>query len=94
MFDTWTTHHKGSVSGRPIEVQTYSEGGYRVRTTQASEVPPSVSGDESSTLIMPPVPAGAPINVDGETIDALREELKTEGFDATSIAEIVSYIPA
>ena len=94
MADTWTTHHKGTVGGRTVEVKTYSDGGYRVSTTQGEDYPGSVSGDDSSTVIIPPSAKGTPIDIDGETVDEVRNDLAAEGFTAEQIDEIVGHFPS
>jgi hypothetical protein len=94
MPGTWTTHHKGTIGGRPVEVKTYSEGGYRVTTTQADNYDGHVGGDDSSVVIIPPSPKGTPINLEGETLDEIRRELASEGFDKKQIEEIVGHFPS
>ncbi len=94
MADTWTTHHKGTVGGRTVEVKTYSDGGYRVSTTQGADYPGSVSGDDSSTIIIPPSAKGTPVDIDGETLDEVRGDLAAEGFTAEQIDEIVGHFPS
>ncbi len=94
MFGYWTTHHEGEVEGRPVIVQTHSEGGYRVKTDQGADDEGTVFGDDSTTVIIPPTAAGRPIDIDGETIDEVRDQLKQEGFGEEAIAEIVGHFPA
>lgn len=93
MADMWTTHHEGNIGDRPVEVKTHSEGGYRVSTTQAQHDPGSVSIDGSSTAIITPTDEGRPIDIDGETIDEVKEGLADEGFSPEQIAEIVGHFP-
>ncbi|WP_180875066.1 hypothetical protein [Stenotrophomonas maltophilia] len=93
MSGTWITHHDGFVEERRVIVQTYSDGGYRVKTTQGEDDAGDVFGDDSSTLIIPPSSKGSPIDIDGETIDEVREQLTEEGFSEEAITEIVGYFP-
>lgn len=93
MSDTWTTHHSGTVGGRPYEAKTYSEGGYRVSTTTATDYEGHVEQDDSQTLIIPPVAAGSPVDIDGETIEDVEQGLKDEGFASDEIKEIVGHFP-
>jgi hypothetical protein len=94
MADKWTTHHSGTVAGRPVEVETYSEGGYRVRTDQGADDPGYSSRDESGGVIMPPSSKGDPIDIDGTTVDEVRDQLADEGFTAEQIEEIVRHFPS
>jgi hypothetical protein len=94
MADTWTTHHKGTVGGRRVEVKTYSEGGYRVSTT-AGETSASESYRDGSSFVGGVVVSkGFPIDIDGETLDEIRNYLAVEGFDPGQIEEIVGRFPS
>ena len=93
MCGSWTTHYKGQVEGRPVTVQTNSEGGYRVMTDQGADDEGTVFGDESSTVIISPTAAGSPIDIHEETIDEVRDQLNQEGFGEEAIAKIVGYFP-
>lgn len=93
MFETWITHHDGLIEGRSVTVQTYSEGGYRVKTVQSVDYAGKVFGDDSSKTIISPTPKGTPIDIDGETIDEVREQLTQEGFSERAAIEIVGHFP-
>ena len=93
MFGSWTTHHEGEVEGRPVTVQTHSEGGYRVKTDQGADDEGTVLVVESNIAIMPPTTAGRPIDIDGETIDEVRDQLRQEGFEEGAIVEILDHFP-
>jgi hypothetical protein len=93
MTDTWTTHHTGAVGGRIVEVKTYSDGSYRVSTTQGADYPGSVSGDDSSIIIIPPSAKGNPVDIEGKTIEEVREQLLLEGFAGDQVEEILSHFP-
>lgn len=80
MNDTWTTHHKGTIGGRPVEVKTYSEGGYRVCTDQGADDDGGVIATEAGTAVMPPTSKGRPIDIDEETLDEVSKQLAWEGF--------------
>lgn len=94
MHGTWTTHHSGSIEGRIVTLETHSDGGYRVQTTQGEDYAGAVIGDGSSTTIIPPSAKGTPIDIEGETVDELREQLALEGFSSEAIEEIVAHFPA
>lgn len=94
MLGVWTTHFDGIVEGRTVTVQTYSDGGYRVKTTQDTDCDGTVFGDDSSTAIIPPIPKGTSIEIDEETIDEVRKQLAQEGFSDSAIIEIVGHFPA
>lgn len=89
----WTTHHTGTVGERPITVQTHDEGGYRVRTDQGEDYPGNVTVDGSSTIIMSPSAKGTPVDIDGATVDEVRQGLAEEGFNPQQIDEIVGHFP-
>ncbi len=93
MDGTWTTHFDGTIEQRPVVIQTYSEGGYLVKTTQGEDYDGEVFGDESNTVIVPPSPKGTPIDIDEETVDMVRHQLAVEGFSDEAIALIASYFP-
>jgi hypothetical protein len=93
VVDGWTTHHEGTVGGRPVEVQSHSEGGYRVRTDQGADHDGSVITNEAGTAIMPPTSKGRPIEIEGETVDEIRVQLSHEGFDERQIEKIVGHFP-
>lgn len=93
MFGSWITHHKGIFEDRPVEVQTYSDGGYMVKTTQGKDYEGSEINIESDTVVMPPTPAGMKINIEGETIEEIYEQLAKEGFNRESIEKIVALFP-
>lgn len=76
-----------------MALKTSSEGDYRVSTTQGEDYPGSVSGDESSTIIIPPSRKGTPIDIDGETLGEISIGLAGEGFNNKQIEEIVSHFP-
>ena len=97
MSDFWATHYEGEIEGRSIKVETYPRGGdrsYRVRSTQAKDHEGTVSSDESSIMIVPPTSAGRPIDLEGQTIDEVVEQLKKEEFSNEAMNKIVSYFPA
>ena len=93
MFGSWTTHHEAKVEGRPVTVQTHSEGGYRVKTDQGADDEGAVFRDESTIVVIPPTAAGRSIDIVGDTIDEVRKQLKQEGFGEEAIAEIVGRFP-
>lgn len=92
MADRWTRVFEGTAEGRPIEIEVYDEGGYRVQTTQGDDHPGSVQVDQSSTAIITPTEEGREITIYGETVEALRKELINEGFSENAANEIVGKI--
>jgi len=91
---SWTTHHTGSVSGRPVTVQTSSEGLLRVRTSQGSDDEGKVIQDGSAIIIIPPTQAGRLIDIEGDSVEEIRDQLVDEGFSNEDINEIVGHFPA
>jgi len=89
MADTWKSIFKGTIEGRPVEIESYDEGGYRVHTTQSADDPGSVQSDGSSTLVIPPTEQGRQITIEGETPEEIRKDLLREGFSETVANEIV-----
>jgi hypothetical protein len=94
MTDTWKSIFKGTVENRPVEIEIYDEGGYRVHTTQGADDPGNVESDGSSTLIIPPTAQGRKISIEGETLEEIREGLRSEGFSESAANEIVGNFPA
>jgi hypothetical protein len=82
------------VAGRPVAVKTYVEGGYRVSTTQGADHSGSISVDDTSTMIMAPSSKGRKINIDGESIEEVREQLAIEGFSDDEATQITEHFPA
>jgi hypothetical protein len=79
MSSQWTTVYEGSFGGRDCKVQRYSEGGFKVITTQLCDEPGDFEAVGSSTLIIPPTPAGTEIHIEGDTIQDLECNLVQEG---------------
>lgn len=87
----WKDVFTKEVGGRQVTGSEHSEGGYRVSTTTASDYEGDVSGDESSTVIMPPVAAGSPVSIEGEDLADLRKNLIEDGeFSEEDADEIVA----
>ena len=91
MSSHWTTVCEGSFGGRVCQVQSYSEGGFKVITTQLCDEPGVFEADGSSTLIIPPTPAGREIHIEGETIEDLESNLVQDGgFSNVEAKSIIS----
>ncbi|MBI5919979.1 MAG: hypothetical protein HY849_11500 [Nitrosomonadales bacterium] len=89
MADTWKSIFKGIIENRPVEIEIYDEGGYRVNTTQGADDPGTVQSDGSSTIIIPPTAKGRQIAIEGETTDEIRKDLLAEGFSEAAADKIV-----
>ena len=94
MTDTWKSIFKGTIENRPVEIEIYDGGGYRVNTTQGADYPGTVQSDGSSTIIIPPTTQGRQISIEAETTDEIRKDLLAEGFSEAAADEIVSKLPA
>jgi hypothetical protein len=94
MADTWKCIFKGTIENRPVEIEIYDEGGYRVHITQGADDPGTVQSDGLSTIIIPPMEQGRQIAIDGETPDEIRSDLLAEGFSEAAANEIVGKLPA
>ena len=94
MADTWKSIFNGTIENRPVEIEVYDEGGYRVHTTQGADDPGTIESDDTSTLIIPPTEQGRKIRIEGETADKIRKDLLTEGFSETAASEIVGKLSA
>jgi hypothetical protein len=79
MSSQWTTVFDGSFGGRDCKLQSYSEGGFKVITTQLCDEPGVFEADGSSTLIISPTPEGTEIHIEGETIEDLESNLVQDG---------------
>jgi len=94
MADTWKSIFNGTIENRPVEIEIYDEGGYRVHTTQGADDPGTVQSEGSSTIIIPPTEQGRQITIEGETPDEIRKDLLAEGFSEVATNEIVGKLPA
>jgi len=94
MADTWKSIFNGTIENRPVEIEIYDEGGYRVHTTQGADNPGTVQSEGSSTIIIPPTEQGRQITIEGETPDEIRKDLLAEGFSEVATNEIVGKLPA
>ena len=94
MSDTWTTHGTANVGGRLVEALTYSEGGFRVITTQKGDVVSEGYRDGDAVLIPTPIPDGTRLRLDGESLDELRGQVLENGFSLDEAGEITSMFPA
>ncbi len=94
MADTWKCIFNGMIENRPVEIEIYDEGGYRVHTTQGADDPGTVESDGSSTLIIPPTEQGRKITIEGETAEEIRNDLLIEGFSETATNEIFAKLLA
>lgn len=97
MANAWKTVFKGFIAGREVDCQIYSEGGYKVVTTQTDDDPGSLQHDDdqstrvhSQTMINSPTAAGTVIAPEGETLEELRKDLVANGFSETAADEIVA----
>jgi hypothetical protein len=86
----WTTVFDGSFGGRVCILQSYSEGGFKVITTQPCDEPGVFEADGSSTLIIPPTPKGTEIHIEGETIEDLESNLVQDGGFSNDDAESIA----
>ncbi len=94
MTDTWKSSFNGTIENRPVEIEVYDKGGYRVHTTQGADDPGTIESDDTSTLIIPPTEQGRKITIEGETADEIRNDLLTEGFSEAAASEIVGKLSA
>lgn len=94
MADTWESIFRGKIENRPVEIEIYDDGGYRVKTTQGANDPGTVQSDDSSTIIIPPTEQGRPISIEGETPEEIRVALHAEGFSEAATNEIISLLQA
>jgi hypothetical protein len=81
MSSQWTTVYEGPFGRRDCKLQRYSESedGFKVITTQLCDEPGVFETEGSSTLIIPPTPAGTEIHIEGDTIADLERNLVQEG---------------
>jgi len=79
MADSWKEVFEAEVDGRQVKGEVYDEGRYRVTTTQKSDYEGNGSGDESTTVIIPPSAAGTIIQLDCETVEELEKQLVEHG---------------
>ena len=90
MSDTWKTVFEAEIDGRNVKGEVFSEGGYKVSTTQKSDFEGQVSNDDAGTTIISPSAAGEPIEIDCETLDELAEDLVEHGeFSSEEAKDII-----
>lgn len=94
MAGTWKSIFKGKIENRPVEIEIYDEGGYRIQTTQGADDPGTIQSDGSSTMVIPPTEQGRPISIEGETPDEICKDLLAEGFSKAAANEIIGKLPA
>ena len=94
MADTWKCIYKGTIEGRPVEIEIHDEGGYQVHTTQGADDPGTIQSEDSSHIIIPPTEKGRQITIDGETPEGIRKDLLAEGFSEESTNEIIGKLSA
>lgn len=89
MNDTWDTVFEDKVDGRDVRGEVYSEGGYKVSTTQKSDYDGKLSSDEGSLTIIPPSGAGTAIEIHADTLEELERDLVDDGeFSSDETREI------
>lgn len=79
MADSWTTIFDETYSSRSVTGEIYSDGCYKITTTQKTDLDGTVSGDRSSTVIVPPTAAGSAMEITADTLDELKAELVSYG---------------
>jgi len=90
-MDNWRMVFEGKVGARDVTLYRYSEGEYRVKTTELSGGVVNgyhVSGGDV-TKIPFPAPFDRDVNFDAEDLDELQRELYEGGFADTEVAEII-----
>lgn len=92
MNQDWKRTFTGSIGGRPVETEVYVDGGYRVRTTQGADSPGTVDGEPGSLTVIPPTEKGTTVEIDGDTLDEVRDQLIEEGFTEAEAIEIVGHL--
>ena len=94
MTDTWKSIFTGTIENRPVKIESYDEGGYRIHTTQGADYPGLIKTANSSTLIIPPAEKGSVIVIEAESVEELHQELLAEGFSESSANEIINKLLA
>jgi hypothetical protein len=92
MSATWKTKFNEELGGREVSGAVFSEGGYRVTSTQREDYPGHFSSAGDSHIMLPPSPAGTPFSVEGETLEELQRELDECGeFTIEQAVQIVEW---
>ena len=89
MTESWTKIFDDLIASRHVTGEIYGEGGYKISTTQKSKDDGSVSGDESSTVVVSPTEAGNPIEFHSETLEELEIDLVSDGEFSTKDAKSI-----
>jgi len=89
MADSWSKIFEVTIGDRAVSGEIYDDDGYKVTTTQKSDDPGSVSGDQSNTVVFPPSAAGTKIEIEAKTLPQLEADLVSDGeFTAEEAKEI------
>jgi hypothetical protein len=64
MTGTWKPIFKETIETRPVKIEVYDEGGYRVHTTQGADDLGTFQSDGLQTVIIPPTERGRPIVIE------------------------------
>ena len=89
MANSWTQVFEVEVDGRPVKGEVYTEGDYKISTTQKNDYEGVVFGDDSSKGFIPPSAAGTPIEIEAESLEELKENLITDGEFSNEDAEAI-----
>lgn len=93
MSDSWDTHYDGEIEGRQVTVQTYKDGGYRVKTNQGKDDEGTFEIDSSRLTHIPATSAARIVDIEEEEIEGFRTSLGEVGFTEAGIEKIISHFP-
>lgn len=87
--DEWRVLFEGIVEGRPVKLEIYDDGTYRVQTTQYKDDPGFLQQEGSTMLINSPTEEGRKITFEGTKPQEIVEQLASEGFSEPAIWDIL-----
>jgi hypothetical protein len=85
----WSTVYAGEIERRPVKLEVIAAGAIEVTTTAIEDFQGTVTKTAGVTLVSPPVPAGAPVEIEEEDPFEMEKELREEGFSENAAREIV-----
>jgi len=92
MFGQWEKLFEAVYDGRHIEVELYSEGGYKINTTENEDSVAGFDIDDMGMAVYAHGEKGRSITIEGETIAELDAELTQAGFNTESTKAIIDKI--
>lgn len=89
MSNDWMTIFDEVIDNRPVQIEFFCQGGYKIQTVQKEDEPGSVIIDSCSTAIFSPTEKGRIISMDCETLNDVKRDLLSVGFGDAQVDSIM-----